>query len=123
MFVAIYWQRYKFIIFIWRISIYGIDIDNPSELHKIPVDCYLHLQTEINKVFKMFNKAALVGAMVRRSFGTTQLMRQTIKNHEPNNLERRMLVWSGKYKSQAEVPSFVRWERAYILTATGCYQT
>ncbi|KAH8324946.1 hypothetical protein KR074_011695 [Drosophila pseudoananassae] len=55
----------------------------------------------------MFNKAAMVGAMVRRSFGTTQLMRQTIKNHEPNNLERKMLVWSGKYKSQAEVPNFV----------------
>uniref|UniRef100_A0A6P4FAT1 UPF0389 protein CG9231 n=1 Tax=Drosophila rhopaloa TaxID=1041015 RepID=A0A6P4FAT1_DRORH len=55
----------------------------------------------------MLNKVALIGAMVRRSFGTSQMMRETLKNHEPNNLERRMLVWTGKYKTQAEVPNFV----------------
>ncbi|XP_017127727.1 UPF0389 protein CG9231 [Drosophila elegans] len=55
----------------------------------------------------MFNKTALIGAMVRRSFGTSKIMRETIKNHEPNNLERKMLVWTGKYKTQAEVPNFV----------------
>ncbi|XP_016959277.2 UPF0389 protein CG9231 [Drosophila biarmipes] len=55
----------------------------------------------------MLNKTALIGAMVRRTFGTSQIMRETIKNHEPNNLERKMLVWTGKYKSAAEVPNFV----------------
>ncbi|KAI8041106.1 UPF0389 protein CG9231 [Drosophila gunungcola] len=55
----------------------------------------------------MFNKTALIGAMVRRTFGTSKIMRETIKNHEPNNLERKMLVWTGKYKTQAEVPNFV----------------
>ncbi|KAH8360594.1 hypothetical protein KR200_009741 [Drosophila serrata] len=55
----------------------------------------------------MLNKATLIGAIVRRSFGFSPIMRQTIKNHEPNNLERRMLVWTGKYKSQSEVPNFV----------------
>ncbi|KAH8295761.1 hypothetical protein KR018_007765 [Drosophila ironensis] len=58
----------------------------------------------------MLNKTAVIGSLVRRSFGTSQLMRQTIKNHEPNNLERKMLVWSGKYKSPAEVPNFVSQE-------------
>jgi len=56
----------------------------------------------------MLNKTALIGAMVRRTFGTSQIMRETIKNHEPNNLERKMLVWTGKYKTAAEVPNFVR---------------
>ncbi|XP_041631290.1 UPF0389 protein CG9231-like [Drosophila kikkawai] len=55
----------------------------------------------------MLNKATLIGAVVRRSFGSSPILRQTIKNHEPNNLERRMLVWTGKYKSQGEVPNFV----------------
>ncbi|XP_017072436.1 UPF0389 protein CG9231 [Drosophila eugracilis] len=55
----------------------------------------------------MTSKTALIATMIRRSFGTSQVMRETIKNHEPNNLERRMLVWTGKYKSQAEVPNFV----------------
>ncbi|KAH8373395.1 hypothetical protein KR009_005478 [Drosophila setifemur] len=55
----------------------------------------------------MLNMTSLISGMVRRSFGTTQMMRQAIKNHEPNNLERKMLVWSGKYKSQADVPNFV----------------
>ncbi|KAH8286581.1 hypothetical protein KR054_012051 [Drosophila jambulina] len=55
----------------------------------------------------MLSKATLVGAIVRRSFGSTSITRQAIKNHEPNNLERRMLVWTGKYKSQSEVPNFV----------------
>ncbi|XP_016931052.4 UPF0389 protein CG9231 [Drosophila suzukii] len=55
----------------------------------------------------MLNKTALIGSMVRRTFGTSQIMRETIKNHEPNNLERKMLVWTGKYKTAAEVPNFV----------------
>ncbi|XP_017042346.1 UPF0389 protein CG9231 [Drosophila ficusphila] len=55
----------------------------------------------------MLGKTALIGALVRRSFGTSKVLRETIKNHEPNNLERRMLVWTGKYKSPAEVPNFV----------------
>ncbi|EDW49796.1 UPF0389 protein CG9231 [Drosophila sechellia] len=55
----------------------------------------------------MLSKTGLIGAMVRRSFGTSQMLRETIKNHEPNNLERRMLVWTGKYKSQSEIPNFV----------------
>ncbi|EDW95311.1 UPF0389 protein CG9231 [Drosophila yakuba] len=55
----------------------------------------------------MLSKTSFIGAMMRRSFGTSQVMRETIKNHEPNNLERRMLVWTGKYKTQAEVPNFV----------------
>ncbi|KAH8258814.1 hypothetical protein KR038_009988 [Drosophila bunnanda] len=55
----------------------------------------------------MLSKATLIGAIVRRSFGFSPITRQAIKNHEPNNLERRMLVWTGKYKSQSEVPNFV----------------
>eukprot|EP00099_Drosophila_melanogaster_P012795 NP_001287120.1 uncharacterized protein Dmel_CG9231, isoform B [Drosophila melanogaster] len=55
----------------------------------------------------MLSKTGLIGALVRRSFGTSQMLRETIKNHEPNNLERRMLVWTGKYKSQSEIPNFV----------------
>ncbi|BFF97133.1 uncharacterized protein DMAD_05615 [Drosophila madeirensis] len=55
----------------------------------------------------MFNKYALIGSLVRRSFGTTNQLRQAIKNHQPNNMEKRFLVWSGKYKSQADVPAFV----------------
>lgn len=56
----------------------------------------------------MLSKTGLIGAMVRRSFSTSQMLRETIKNHEPNNLERRMLIWTGKYKSQSEIPNFVR---------------
>ncbi|XP_001352953.2 UPF0389 protein GA21628 [Drosophila pseudoobscura] len=55
----------------------------------------------------MFNKSALIGSLLRRSFGTTNPLRQAIKNHQPNEMEKRFLVWSGKYKSQAEVPAFV----------------
>lgn len=31
-----------------------------------------------------------------------------IHSHSPNNLEKRFLIWSGKYKSLDEVPSHVR---------------
>ncbi|EDV97991.1 UPF0389 protein CG9231 [Drosophila grimshawi] len=48
--------------------------------------------------------------LTQRSFNSTQILRQTIKNHEPNNLEKRFLVWSGKYKSTADVPGFVSQE-------------
>ncbi|XP_030387185.1 UPF0389 protein CG9231 [Scaptodrosophila lebanonensis] len=45
--------------------------------------------------------------LTQRSFSRTQQMLDTIKTHQVNNLERRFLVWTGKYKSQAEVPDFV----------------
>ncbi|XP_011214488.1 UPF0389 protein CG9231 [Bactrocera dorsalis] len=35
---------------------------------------------------------------------------KTIHGHTPNNLEKRFLVWSGKYKSIEEVPSFVSYD-------------
>lgn len=72
----------------------------------------------------MISKFVLIGALgkrtcnllTQRAFSNTKILRQTIKNHEPNNLEKRMLVWSGKYKSTAEVPTFVRYAiNCYIL--------
>lgn len=65
----------------------------------------------------MLSKSLLFGTLAKRActlltqraISSTQILRQTIKNHEPNDLEKRMLVWSGKYKSTAEVPSFVRY--------------
>ncbi|XP_059216170.1 UPF0389 protein CG9231 [Stomoxys calcitrans] len=47
------------------------------------------------------------GSLVRRFIGTSQIRRQGINNHEPNNLEKRFLVWTGKYKTIEEVPNFV----------------
>lgn len=75
----------------------------------------------------MINKFVLIGALgkractvlTQRAISNTKILRQTIKNHEPNDLEKRMLVWSGKYKSSAEVPSFVRYAiHCYILIIT-----
>ncbi|KAL7734400.1 hypothetical protein ACLKA6_010732 [Drosophila palustris] len=48
--------------------------------------------------------------LTQRTISNTQILRQGIKNHQPNDLERRFLVWSGKYKSTSEVPSFVSQE-------------
>lgn len=31
-----------------------------------------------------------------------------VNSYTPNNLEKRFLVWTGKYKSVDEVPNFVR---------------
>lgn len=75
----------------------------------------------------MINKFVLIGALgnractvlTQRAISNTKILRQTIKNHEPNDLEKRMLVWSGKYKSSAEVPNFVRYAiHCYILIIT-----
>ncbi|XP_068148710.1 UPF0389 protein GA21628 [Drosophila tropicalis] len=56
----------------------------------------------------MLNKSTyLMGTLWRRSLVTSQVLRQAIKNHQPNNLEKRFLVWCGKYKTEADVPSFV----------------
>lgn len=65
----------------------------------------------------MLSKSVLIDALgkrtcillTQRAIGNSQILRQGIKNHEPNNLEKRMLVWTGKYKNVAEVPSFVRY--------------
>lgn len=65
----------------------------------------------------MLSKSLLIGALgkrtstllTQRAISNTQILRQGIKNHEPNDLEKRMLVWTGKYKNTAEVPSFVRY--------------
>lgn len=65
----------------------------------------------------MLSKSVLIGALgkractllMQRAISNTQILQQSIKNHEPNNLEKRMLVWTGKYKNVAEVPSFVRY--------------
>ncbi|XP_073837278.1 UPF0389 protein CG9231 [Musca autumnalis] len=43
----------------------------------------------------------------RRCFQTSPKLKQGINNHEPNGLEKRFLVWTGKYKSVEEVPNFV----------------
>ncbi|KAH8410778.1 hypothetical protein KR222_007580 [Zaprionus bogoriensis] len=66
----------------------------------------------------MLTKSMLIGALgkracsglTQRAFSNTQILRQSIKNHAPNDLEKRFLVWSGKYKSTAEVPSYVSQE-------------
>lgn len=63
----------------------------------------------------MLIKPVLIAALGKRScnlltqrkLSYTQILRQGIKNHQPNDLEKRFLVWSGKYKSTSEVPSFV----------------
>ncbi|XP_064545587.1 UPF0389 protein GA21628 [Drosophila montana] len=66
----------------------------------------------------MLTKSVLIAALgqrapnwlMKRTFSNTQIFRQAIKNHQPNDLERRFLVWSGKYKTTADVPSFVSQE-------------
>ncbi|XP_058975346.1 UPF0389 protein CG9231-like [Musca domestica] len=42
-----------------------------------------------------------------RGFNTSPQLKQGINNHEPNGLEKRFLVWTGKFKSVDEVPNFV----------------
>ncbi|TDG45253.1 hypothetical protein AWZ03_008315 [Drosophila navojoa] len=63
----------------------------------------------------MLTKSVLIAALgkrassllMQRTFSNTQNLRQSIKNHQPNGLEKRLLVWNGKYKSVDEVPAFV----------------
>lgn len=43
----------------------------------------------------------------RRCMSQTPNLRQ-VGSYTPNGLERRMLVWTGKFKSVQEVPNFVR---------------
>ncbi|XP_034480912.1 UPF0389 protein GA21628 [Drosophila innubila] len=66
----------------------------------------------------MLTKPVLIAAwgkracnlLTQRTLSNTKVLKQSIKNHQPNDLEKRFLVWSGKYKSTSEVPSFVSQE-------------
>uniref|UniRef100_A0A1A9UQI2 Uncharacterized protein n=1 Tax=Glossina austeni TaxID=7395 RepID=A0A1A9UQI2_GLOAU len=62
-------------------------------------------------ILKMFLpqllNARLANTMIKRLFSQSQPLRQGVNNHSPNNMEKRFLVWSGKYKSIEEVPNFV----------------
>ncbi|XP_062134743.1 UPF0389 protein CG9231 [Drosophila sulfurigaster albostrigata] len=66
----------------------------------------------------MLTKPVLIAALgkracnmlTQRSIGSTQVLSQGIKNHIPNDLEKRFLVWSGKYKSASEIPALVSQE-------------
>ncbi|XP_037934473.1 UPF0389 protein CG9231 [Teleopsis dalmanni] len=48
--------------------------------------------------------------LIQRSISTGQPLCQAIKSHVPNNLEKRFLVWSGKYKNISDIPSHVSYE-------------
>ncbi|KAH8371328.1 hypothetical protein KR093_006990 [Drosophila rubida] len=66
----------------------------------------------------MLTKPVLIAALgkracnllTQRTIASTQVLNQGIKNHIPNDLEKRFLVWSGKYKSASEIPSLVSQE-------------
>lgn len=73
---------------------------------------------------RMLTKSVLIAALgkrasnllMQRTFSNTQTLRQSIKNHQPNGLEKRLLVWNGKYKSVDEVPAFVGYaNKRYII--------
>lgn len=53
-------------------------------------------------------KAPDVGAKTSGtgSIGSDSILKSA--THKPDNMEKRMLVWTGKYKSVDEVPAFVK---------------
>ena len=53
-------------------------------------------------------RSGVMSATVTRSISATPAMLQTFKNYTPNNLEKRFLVWAGKYKTVEDVPSHIR---------------
>uniref|UniRef100_A0A1L8E9R4 Putative conserved plasma membrane protein n=3 Tax=Haematobia irritans TaxID=7368 RepID=A0A1L8E9R4_HAEIR len=59
-------------------------------------------------LFMMFLRSITTPFQLSRRFiSSSSVLKQGINNHQPNNLEKRFLVWTGKYKTVEEVPNFV----------------
>ncbi|KAI8118543.1 UPF0389 protein [Lucilia cuprina] len=55
----------------------------------------------------MFRQIALVPSLLARRAMSQSSAPGQVNSYTPNNLEKRFLVWTGKYKSVKEVPNFV----------------
>ncbi|XP_037811145.1 UPF0389 protein GA21628 isoform X2 [Lucilia sericata] len=55
----------------------------------------------------MFKQIALVPSLLARRAMSQSSAPGQVNSYTPNNLEKRFLVWTGKFKSVHEVPNFV----------------
>ncbi|XP_055845463.1 UPF0389 protein CG9231 [Episyrphus balteatus] len=58
----------------------------------------------------IINLSRTRGFLFQRYFSLNTIRSQQQKNHTPDKLERRFLVWTGKYKSLEEVPGHVSFD-------------
>lgn len=56
----------------------------------------------------MFKQVLNSGRVLARRGMSQSPMQGQVNSYAPNNLEKRFLVWTGKYKSIEEIPSMVR---------------